>query len=66
MCGMTARTERFNVLTASTAAIAKSLTIQNAGKIDLLLTDVIMPDINGKDLAAKLLAISPNMKVLFT
>jgi FixJ family two-component response regulator len=24
-----------------------------------------MPDINGKDLAAKLLAICPNMKVLF-
>jgi CheY-like chemotaxis protein len=55
----------YKVLAASTAAIAESLTIQNAGKIDLLLTDVIMPDMNGKDLAAKLLAISPNMKVLF-
>jgi PAS domain S-box-containing protein len=55
----------YKVLAASTAAIAESLTIQNAGEIDLLLTDVIMPDMNGKDLAAKLLAINPNMKVLF-
>jgi two-component system cell cycle sensor histidine kinase/response regulator CckA len=55
----------YNVLSASTVAIAETLTIQNAGKINLLLTDVIMPNMNGKDLAVKLLTISPDMKVLF-
>jgi PAS domain S-box-containing protein len=55
----------YKVLAASTVAIAETLTKQNAGQIDLLLTDVIMPNMNGKDLAEKLLSISPNMKVLF-
>jgi two-component system cell cycle sensor histidine kinase/response regulator CckA len=55
----------YKVLAASTVAIAESLTQQHAGQIDLLLTDVIMPNMNGKDLAAKLLTISPNMRVLF-
>ena len=55
----------YKVLAASTVAIAETLTKQNAGQIDLLLTDVIMPKMNGKDLADKLLTISPNMKVLF-
>jgi PAS domain S-box-containing protein len=55
----------YKVLAASTVAIAESLTQQHAGQIDLLLTDVIMPNMNGKDLAVKLLTICPNMKVLF-
>ncbi|PKG93165.1 PAS domain S-box protein [Paraglaciecola sp. MB-3u-78] len=55
----------YKVLAASTVAIAESLTKEHAGQIDLLLTDVIMPNMNGKDLAIKLLTISPNMKVLF-
>ena len=32
---------------------------------DLLLTDVVMPEINGKELSEKLLAICPGMKTLF-
>jgi DNA-binding NtrC family response regulator len=34
-------------------------------KIDLLLTDVIMPEMNGKELYQKLAAIHPNSKVLY-
>lgn len=36
------------------------------GKIDLLMTDVIMPVMNGWELAQQLLAIQPSMKLLFT
>lgn len=36
------------------------------GKIDLLMTDVIMPAMNGWELAQQLLAIQPSMKLLFT
>jgi YesN/AraC family two-component response regulator len=33
--------------------------------IDLLLTDVIMPDMNGRELADRMELIMPSMKILF-
>jgi two-component system, cell cycle sensor histidine kinase and response regulator CckA len=38
---------------------------QYAGKIDLLLTDVIMPKMNGGELYKKLLDLKPGLKALF-
>ncbi|MBU1537125.1 response regulator, partial [Myxococcota bacterium] len=38
---------------------------QFTGKIDLLVTDVVMPLQNGRDLYEKLLLIEPNLKALF-
>ena len=35
------------------------------GRIDLLLTDVIMPGLNGKELFEKVLQIFPNIKVIY-
>jgi signal transduction histidine kinase len=35
------------------------------GRIDLLLTDVILPGMNGKELQGRLLAMKPEMRVLF-
>jgi CheY-like chemotaxis protein len=36
------------------------------GSIDLLLTDLIMPDMNGKELADRMRRRHPDLKVLFT
>jgi CheY-like chemotaxis protein len=35
-------------------------------KVDLLFTDVVMPGINGRQLADEMLCIQPGIKVLFT
>ena len=53
------------VLAANTAEEAIRLNEQRSGRIDLLLTDVVMPKMNGRDLAALLMAGQPGLKCLF-
>ena len=55
----------YSVLTASTRDEARQQAETHAGKISLLITDVIMPEINGRELAEQLMTIAPNLKVLF-
>ncbi len=59
--------ERLNykVLTANTPKEALQQAKEHAGEIHLLITDVIMPEMNGKELSAQLLAISPQLKVMY-
>lgn len=38
---------------------------EHQGPVHLLLTDVIMPGMNGRDLAEQVLATHPQMRVLF-
>jgi two-component system, cell cycle sensor histidine kinase and response regulator CckA len=55
----------YTVLTAGNPTEAIRLAHENAGGIRLLLSDVIMPDMNGRDLAAEILSFLPELKCLF-
>ena len=55
----------YEVLTAGGADEAMQLCAERSGAVDLLLTDVIMPGVNGRVLAEHLAAISPAMRILF-
>ncbi|MFA7060249.1 MAG: PAS domain-containing protein [Pedobacter sp.] len=55
----------YNVLAANTPGEAIKLAKEHSGKIHMLMTDVIMPEMNGQELAKKLLSIYPQMKTLF-
>ena len=53
------------VLPAATPAEAIRIADTYVGKIDLLMTDVVMPEMNGRDLSKKITAIFPEIKLLF-
>jgi two-component system cell cycle sensor histidine kinase/response regulator CckA len=55
----------YQVLTAADGAEAEQLAGRTPGPIHLLLTDVVMPGINGRVLAERLAPLHPGMKVLF-
>lgn len=55
----------YKVLTAATPKEAIGLAEKQGDSIDLLLTDVIMPEMNGGELAGLLMKAAPNMKCLF-
>jgi two-component system, cell cycle sensor histidine kinase and response regulator CckA len=55
----------YEVLTADSAARALEVAASREGKIDLLLTDVVMPGQSGTDLAQTLLAIRPATRILY-
>lgn len=55
----------YTVLPANTPADAIRQAIQHTGEINLLITDVIMPEMNGRDLAVSLKFHRPQLKFLF-
>ncbi|HPS59521.1 MAG TPA: PAS domain S-box protein [Spirochaetota bacterium] len=56
----------FRVLEAQSGEAAQDMEISYTGMIDLLLTDVVMPGINGKALAEFIRKKRPEMKVILT
>jgi two-component system, cell cycle sensor histidine kinase and response regulator CckA len=55
----------YQVLAAGTPRQALALAEQHAGAIDLLITDVVMPEMSGRNLANQIHALYPSIKTLF-
>jgi two-component system, cell cycle sensor histidine kinase and response regulator CckA len=55
----------YRVIEARSAREARHLYEQEDGRVDLLLTDVVLPTKDGRELAAELAAIDPNLAVLY-
>ena len=55
----------FRVLSAPSGEAALEIAVRHPGNLDLLLTDVVMPGMNGRVLAEQLSMRQPGLKVLF-
>jgi CheY-like chemotaxis protein len=55
----------YRVLEASDGAIALRVAAGHVGEIDLVLTDVAMPNLGGRGMVEELIELSPGMRVLF-
>ena len=58
-------TGEYNVLLAHSAEIALHFAQRDDLRLDLMLVDVMMPDMTGPELAEKILNVRPHLKVLF-
>jgi len=59
--------ERMGYAVIATKAPGEAIRLaqEHQGQIDLLITDVVMPEMNGRDLARNLMSIYPDIKHLF-
>jgi len=55
----------YTVLEAASGEAALDLATSNGGNIDLLLTDVVLRGINGKELASRITRLKPDLPVIF-
>jgi two-component system, cell cycle sensor histidine kinase and response regulator CckA len=55
----------YNVLSAASGSEAIAMNDSFAGRISLLVTDVVMPEMNGQQVAEALLQLRPELKVLY-
>jgi DNA-binding NtrC family response regulator len=55
----------YNVLEATDPGQAVRIAREHGARIDLLLTDVIMPEMNGKELYSQIVNLRPQIKVIF-
>ena len=59
------RRQGYHVLDAATSRQATELFERPTGQIDLLLTDIVMPEMNDPATAQRLVAARPELRVLF-
>lgn len=55
----------YQVLTAAKPSEALRVAEEYDSKLDLLITDVVMPEMNGQELSQRLLAQHPDLRVVF-
>ena len=63
-CGLLLESLGYKVLVSDSPADALATVSQHAGEIDLLLTDVIMPEMDGQRLAERIVSTRPDIKIL--
>ena len=56
---------QYRVLSAANAAVALKLLAEDQLRIDILLTDIVMPGMNGRELGEKAIQTRPRLKVLY-
>jgi PAS domain S-box-containing protein len=64
-CGAFLDALGYKVMVAETPGEALKMTAQHPGDLHVLLTDVVMPGMDGRQLAQRLGAVKPGIKVLF-
>ena len=57
--------QKYNVLSTSSPIEAIRIAGDHPGQIDLLMTDMVMPEMSGRDLASNLPSLQPGMRCLF-
>jgi len=55
----------YNILAADSPSRAMTLAQSHNSRIHMVITDVVMPEMSGRDLAGKLSALYPDIKILF-
>jgi two-component system cell cycle sensor histidine kinase/response regulator CckA len=65
LIGQVVLSHGYNLLEAGSGAAALEVVERNPGAIDLLLTDVVMAGMSGRELSERLAIIRPGLKVLY-
>lgn len=65
MTSMLLKMQGYTVLTANSPSEAIRITHGYSELIELLMTDVVMPEMNGRDLATNLTTLYPHLKCIF-
>lgn len=55
----------YSVIAVNTPAQALEAALKHHGDLDLLISDVVMPEMNGRDLAARVMSLHPGIRCLF-
>jgi len=55
----------YKVLETSKSSDAVGVALKHDGPVDLMLTDIVMPQVNGRELAKQVVSVRPGIKVVF-
>jgi PAS domain S-box-containing protein len=65
LVGVTLKARGYTVLEASDGLAGLKVAEAHLGTIDILITDVVMPGMSGRDLANRVLTLRPKIKILY-